>query len=106
LTFSSAEFPPAVVKTVLSLGADIHANNDQALHSAASKGRLENVKVLLDHGAGGTDGDRALVSAITGGNVDIITTVIDRLNIKFKCSMPWIVLAKWLWKRGERKIYH
>ena len=39
------------VKVLLDRGADIHANNDGALHLAAKYGNTETVKLLLKYGA-------------------------------------------------------
>ena len=40
---------PEIVKVLLENGADVHANNDEALRYASQDGHVETVKILLDY---------------------------------------------------------
>lgn len=51
LTFASSYSSAEVVRLLLKAGADIHANDDEALREAVKKNKPENVIVLLKAGA-------------------------------------------------------
>ena len=40
---------PKIVKALIDAGADIHANNDVALHRASDNGHIEVVELLKRH---------------------------------------------------------
>jgi ankyrin repeat protein len=54
-----------IVELLLDRGADVHADDDRALHDAAMNGDLDMASVLLNRGANvNAKGDRALQAAI------------------------------------------
>lgn len=62
-----------VVKYLISVGADITAENNWSLEASASKGHIEVFKFLVDSGADITDGDfEAIHSAAENGHFSII----------------------------------
>ena len=67
------------VKLLLDRGADVHADNDNALRSAAENGQLESVRLLLDRGADiHVQNDTALRWAAEHGHSKIVALLLDR----------------------------
>jgi len=60
--FACREGHSPIVELLLSMGADVHHNDDAALSDAITGGHLEIVKMLVQHGA--TIKDEALSTAI------------------------------------------
>ena len=68
-----------IVKAALKNGADIHANNDNALRWAALYGHTETVKLLLDRWADiHAFDDAALRLASYYGNTETVKVLLDR----------------------------
>ncbi len=67
------------VSMILSKGADIHADNDQALRWASQLGHLEVVKYLVEHGANiHALYDMALIVASTKGHLEVVKYFIKQ----------------------------
>jgi hypothetical protein len=67
-----------VVRLLLDRGADIHANNDWALRWASRYGHTETVKLLLDRGA---ENDLALRSASKNDHTDTKIIIYEKITI-------------------------
>ena len=64
------------LKNLIDLGADVHANNDWALKYAAENGRIDVVKLLLEHGADVNARD-ALKCAAENGRIDVVKLLLE-----------------------------
>jgi hypothetical protein len=61
------------IRKLIKAGADVHANNDEALRGASYNGLVESVKVLLENGADvHANNDRALHLASCYGHVGVV----------------------------------
>ena len=68
----------SVVKLLIDLGADIHAQNNEALISASWKGHLYVVKLLIDLGANiHAQNDKAIIYASLNDNLSMVKLFID-----------------------------
>ena len=68
-----------VISELLDEGANIHANDDLALHWASDNGNFEIVKLLLDKGANiHANNDQAFRSASYNGHLEIVKLFLDR----------------------------
>ena len=68
-----------VVKHLLELGANLHADNDWALRSAAAKGHLEVVKYLVEQGADlHAMNDWALRFAAKNVHLEVVKYFVER----------------------------
>ena len=77
-----------VVKDLIAKGADIHAENDQALCNAAEGGHLEIVKYLVSNGADvHAENDQVLRDAVKYGRLDVVQYFkerqIDKQNVVY-----------------------
>ena len=69
------------VDSLLDRGADIHANDDKALHWAAGRGHTATVELLLDRGADiHAKDDEALRWAPANGHTAIVALLLKRGN--------------------------
>ena len=69
---------PKLTIALLKAGADVHANEDEALRYAAENGYTEIVKILLKAGADvHADDDEALCLAIGGGHTEIVKILLE-----------------------------
>jgi len=65
------------LKSLLSQGADIHADDDGALKWSAGSGQLEIVKILIEHGAKiHTDNDSPLRWSANNGHIDTVKLLL------------------------------
>ena len=100
----------AALESLLNQGADVHANNDYALKSAAFFGYLEVVKLLVTHGANiHADGEMALRRASFHGHLPIVEFLIahgadihadDNEALKKAACYGRLEVVKFLVKRG------
>jgi ankyrin repeat protein len=66
------------VKILVSAGADIHANNDEAVRHASRNGHLDVVKYLVSVGANiHAEDDHALIWASERGYLDIVKVFVS-----------------------------
>ena len=81
------------VALLLDRGADVHADDDYALHWAALKGRTETVALLLDRGANvHAYDDSALRWAVLNGHTDTVALLLDRgadVRADDDCALHW-----------------
>jgi ankyrin repeat protein len=65
-------------KWLISVNADIHADNDYALRLASENGHLEVVKLLLEHNANiHSNNDDALRSASVNGHLEVVKLLLE-----------------------------
>ena len=75
LLFAALKDHLKIVKLLLAVGADVHAENDYALQYAVKNGNLEIVQLLLANGANiHAQDDNALQNAAYGNYTEIIKT--------------------------------
>lgn len=71
-----------IVKLLISLGANMHAKDDEILIHAASYGDVKFVKFLLDNGANINRGtyykNKPLYRGVSSGNPDMVKYLLDR----------------------------
>jgi len=65
------------VKYLVSLGADIHANNDEAIQQASRYGHLKIVKYLIKQGANIHADSYAIKEALHNGYDEVVQYLID-----------------------------
>ena len=114
--FRAAKLPSTeVINVLLDAGADVNARalsmQLNALHSAASKGHLDNVKLLHEKGAtlDTDDLDRnPLVAAVHGGNVEVAQYLLDAgidSTVTYKTRRPLPISAlDFAWEMGAHDI--
>jgi hypothetical protein len=67
------------INELLDRGADIHANNDNALQWSAGCGYVEVVRLLLDRGANiHASNDQALRCSAENGHLEVVRLLLDR----------------------------
>ena len=67
-----------IVKYLVDNGADVHANDDEALRWAASNGYLEVVEYLVDNGADiHANNDGALMWATLNGRLEVVKYLVE-----------------------------
>ena len=67
-----------VVSALLEAGADIHANNDDALRWSAENGHVEVVSALLEAGADiHANNDAALRRSASNGHVEVVSALLE-----------------------------
>jgi len=99
-----------IVKKMLEKGADIHAQDDEALITSTRKGHFNIVKYLVESGADIHAGiDRALIISAIGGHLDIVKYLVDngahvtaRDNeaLKYSAMMGFLEIVKYLIDNG------
>ncbi|AYV85138.1 MAG: repeat protein [Satyrvirus sp.] len=78
LAWASVNNHLEIVKYVIEKGADIHAENDQALRKASRNGHLEIVKLLIEKGANiHAVNDGALHGASFNGHLEIVKLLTE-----------------------------
>ena len=78
-----------IIKSALQDGADVRANYDYALRSAAEMGHTETVRLLLDRGADISAGDDyAIRWAAKNRHTEIVKVLLDR-GAKIHASNDW-----------------
>jgi len=69
----------AVVKYLVSHGADIHANNDSSVRSTSYNGHLDVVAYLVSQGADiHADNDSSVRSASSNGHLDVVAYLVSQ----------------------------
>jgi len=87
------------LKNLLDRGADIHADNDEALRCSASNGHLETVKFLVAQGANiHANDDDALKNAASQNHNDVLQVLSafiqeEKLLVAAVGSMPLIAAS-------------
>jgi ankyrin repeat protein len=67
-----------IVKLIIEVGIDIHANNDKLFIRSCSNGFLEISKLLLEHGANvHADNDDAFRLACTNGHLEVVKLLLQ-----------------------------
>ena len=65
------------MEALLKAGANVHADNDQALVYASSEGHLETVMILLEYWANlHADNDWALREASLNGHLEVVKELL------------------------------
>jgi hypothetical protein len=68
-----------MVKELIKLGADIHANNDIALRYSVDRGYLNVVKFLVENGANiHANDDEALIHSAENGNLEMVNYLVEK----------------------------
>lgn len=80
-----------LVELLLDAGADVHYNNDDALHVASSNGHYDVVKLLLYRGADiHAYEDLALHCASKYGHYDVVKLLLDRGADPMKVGLNFV----------------
>ena len=98
------------VRSLVERGANIHAQDDEALKSSAAKGHLNVVKYLLERGADiHAQDDKALIESAAKGHLDIVKYLIesgahihaqDDYALKLSAYNGHLEVVKYLVERG------
>lgn len=83
---NKTHFPPALLRSLLERGANVHAHHGLALRDAAETGNVDAVRLLIEHGANATvRNDAALFAASFAGHEEIVRLLLqnEALNIGF-----------------------
>jgi len=68
-----------IVKYLITKGADVHMNDDEAFIIASSSGHLSIVQYLVENGAAiHADNDRAIILASENGHLPIVQYLVDK----------------------------
>ena len=86
-----------VVIVLLEYGTNIHAQEDQALISAAHYGHVDVVRVLLEHKADvDAQNNVALLKAVDAGEIEVVRVLLEYgADIHAQCNQALVTAARY-----------